>query len=61
MVEKYFVLPGNFVVTILANNSLFTFMWVVFGMTVIAGGLKFNFEYGFNMAVSTFNRFMSTD
>ena len=61
MVKKYFVLPGNFVVTILANNSLLTFMRIFFGMTVVAGGLKFNFEYGFNMTVSTFNRFMSTD
>lgn len=61
VIEEYIVLPGGFVVAVVANDALLTVMGVVLGMAVVAGGLESHLENGLDVAVLAFDRGMGTE
>lgn len=59
MIEKDIVLPGCFVVTVVADNALLTLMGIIFLMAGVAVRLQFNLENGFDMTGLTLDGLMS--
>lgn len=60
VIEKDIVLPGCFVVAVIADNALFAFMSIIFLMAGVAVRLQFNFEYRRDVAGFTFDGFVRT-
>jgi len=45
-------------VAVFADNALFAFMRIIFGVTIVTGGLELNIENGLDVAIDTLNRFV---
>ena len=59
VVEKYVLVPGRFVVAILALDPLFALVGIVRGVTVVAARLQRHVENGFDVAVLAFDGLVS--
>ena len=61
MIEEYVFSPRDFIVAVLADDALFTFVWIVLGMTIVAVALQCNVENWLYVTVRTLDFLVRAD